>query len=69
MIQLLCSQAKEKLQEELLKRNKHNLYVRPSAARCIGKGRSPSLFTCDVVIATQRLSPVCDCGVRTSKCI
>ena len=34
MMQLLCSQAKEKLQEEVLKINKHNLYVRPSAAPC-----------------------------------
>ena len=32
--QLLCSQAKNKLHEELLKRNKRNLNVRPSAPLC-----------------------------------
>ena len=35
MLQLQCSQAREILQEELLQRNKQNLYVRPSAPLCI----------------------------------
>ena len=34
VLQLLCW-ARKKLQGELLKRNKQNLYDRPSAARCI----------------------------------
>ena len=38
MRQLLCCQAREKLQEELLKRNIQNLHDRPSAAVCIAVG-------------------------------
>ena len=34
ILQLLCSQARNILHEELLKRNKQNLNVRPIAARC-----------------------------------
>ena len=45
MLQLLYSQAREKLQEELLKRNKQNLYVRPNAALCMHENmhNSPNL--------------------------
>ena len=34
ILQLLCSQERRNLQEELLKRNKQNLDDRPSAAGC-----------------------------------
>ena len=37
MLQLLYSQKGNKLQEELLKRNKQNLNVRPTATRCSEK--------------------------------
>ena len=35
ILQLLSSQERKKMVEELLKRNKQNLNVRPSGARCI----------------------------------
>ena len=35
--QLLCSKPHNKLHKELLKRNKQNLYVRPSAPLCVMK--------------------------------
>ena len=35
VLQLQCSQARDILQEELLKRNKQNLHDRPSAALCM----------------------------------
>ena len=59
MIQLLCSQAKEKLQEELLKRNKHNLYVRPSAARCT----SSSCINYDHIIENRQVNSYLSCAV------
>ena len=40
MLQLLYSQKGNKLQEELLKRNKQNLNVRHTATRCIELGKS-----------------------------
>ena len=52
--QLMSSQARSKMLKELLKRNKENLNVRPSGARCyrlcqcystyIGEGKNPRAF-------------------------
>ena len=57
LLQLQCSQARQKSQKELLGRNKQNLQKQPSDTLCTSLSSAPNGFIYSPLAASQSLSP------------